>query len=66
MGQSTDKNKLQLSLSTSFGIVRMRTTTIFERFLRRSCLKLRVTPETMINGKFLCYIHKVWLRIDKF
>ena len=31
MGQSTDKNKLQLSLSTNFGIVRMRTTTIFER-----------------------------------
>ena len=29
MGQSTDKNKLQLSLSTSFGIVRMRMTTIF-------------------------------------
>ena len=29
MGQSTDKNKLQLSLSTNFGMVRMRTTTIF-------------------------------------
>ena len=32
MGHSTDKNKLQLSLSTNFGTVRMRTTTIFERF----------------------------------
>ena len=32
MGQSTNKNKLQLSLSTNFGIVRMRTTTIFELF----------------------------------
>ena len=26
MGQSTDKNKLQLSLTTNFGLVRMRTT----------------------------------------
>ena len=32
IGQSTDKNKLQLSLSTNFGMVHMRTTTIFERF----------------------------------
>ena len=32
MGQSTDKNKLQLSLSKNFGIVRMRTTMIFEWF----------------------------------
>ena len=32
MYQSTDKNKLRLSLGTNFGIVRMRTTTIFERF----------------------------------
>ena len=32
MGQTTDKNKLPLSLSTNFGIVRMRTTMIFERF----------------------------------
>ena len=56
MGQSADKNKLQLSLSTNFGMVRMRTTTIFEGFSRWSCLKLRVTPETMTNSKFLCYI----------
>ena len=32
MGQSTDKNKLQLSLSTNFGMVCMRTTTFFEQF----------------------------------
>ena len=32
MGQSTDKNKLQLSLSTNFGMVHMRTTMIFEQF----------------------------------
>ena len=56
MGQSTNKNKLQLSLSTNFGMVRMHTTTIFEQFEHWSCLKLRVTPETMIGSKFLCYI----------
>ena len=32
MDQITDKNRLQLSLNTNFGMVRMRTTTIFERF----------------------------------
>ena len=59
MGQSPDKNKLQLSLSTNFGIVRMRTTAIFERLYRWSCLRLRVTPETMTDSKFHCYIKKV-------
>ena len=59
MDQSTYKNKLQLSLSTNFGIVRMHMTTIFERFYRWSCLNLRVTPETMIDSKFLCYINEV-------
>ena len=58
MGQSTNKNKLQLSLSTNYGMVHMRTTMIFERFLCWSCLKLCVTPETMTDSKFL--LHKVW------
>ena len=56
IGQSTDENKFQLILSTNFGMVRMRTTTIFERFYRWSCLKQCVTPETMTDSKFLCYI----------
>ena len=59
MGHTTDKNKLQLSLSTNFGMVCMHTTTIFERFSRWSYLKLRVTPEMMIDSKFFCYIDKV-------
>ena len=59
MGQSTDKNKLQLSLSTNFGMVCMRTTTIFKWFSRWSCLRLRVTPETMTDGEFLCYIYSL-------
>ena len=59
MGHTTDENKLQLSSSTNFGIVCMRTTTIFEWFSCWSYLKLRVTPETMIASKFLCYINKV-------
>ena len=66
MGQSTDKNKLQQSLSTSFGTVRMRTTTIFERFQHWSSLRLRVTPEAMTDSKFLCYINKASQRIDNF
>ena len=32
MGQNTNKNKLQLSLSANFGMVRMSTTTIFKWF----------------------------------
>ena len=32
IGQSTDKNKLQLSLSTNFGMVHMHMTTILEWF----------------------------------
>ena len=32
MDKSTNKNKLQLSLSTNFGMVCMRMTTIFEQF----------------------------------
>ena len=59
MGQSTTKNKLQLSLSTNFDMVHMCTTTIFEQFQCRSCLKLSVTPETVIDSKFLCHINEV-------
>ena len=53
MGQSTDKNKLQLSKFWHGAHAHD------HHIQTVLALKLHVTLETMINSKFLCYINKV-------